>query len=661
MAYWNAALIGTGAILVFAILAMLMGYSEKQRLSDIATTLTWIVGRLGSSKLLFSVIFFLSLHSFHNNVQDVILLSVVWIMLVLAEPIENFIVFGVKVLSIWRDVVAEPDVIGQVAHRREPGLATLRLSIDRFPTIDDLVLMPIDSNRAHLGVVLDNYRLSNALWSRVLVLAEGIAKKDVTCGWGAENTAIRCSEDQIDGNCVDTAVLEKRKDLIGSVIERSDINLVRIEQYREDANLAEGRLLSLNINGIDVLYQIINGETLSEALEESNKHGFITIEARKLGRWNKNSRRFETVQWIPKIYAPVFAVSPSESLGFQREFVGHLPNTDYGIAVNAHKLVTHNTAILGILGSGKTSLALELIKRLVEDHIKVWVIDITGQYEPALGKLVHKSKQANADDKINNTIKSTEECKKQNQADGGNHRAFADAIQEHFQVFKRDDSWRIRVFNPGKYNVTEQTSKVYSGQAGIGRLTPSQITRIVAEEMLKHLEKEMSDKARVCLVLEEAHSLVPEWNSVAYQGDKEATNGTAKAIMQGRKYGFGCILITQRTANVTKSILNQCNTIFGLKVFDATGMDFLSNYIGTDYAGVLATLPDRQCVAFGSALNTQLPLIVELNDQQEFETRFQITNEAYFDVNGDDAVVNDDDNGDPDYTEPPSSVDDIPF
>lgn len=91
-------------------------------------------------------------------------------------------------------------------------------------------------------------------------------------------------------------------------------------------------------------------------------------------------------------------------------------------------------------------------------------------------------------------------------------------------------------------------------------------------------ETGMTDVARCCIVLEEAHSLVPEFNAIVNDGDKAATNGTAKAILQGRKFGFGCLLITQRTANVTKSILNQCNSVFALQMFDATGMEFLRNY-----------------------------------------------------------------------------------
>jgi hypothetical protein len=155
-------------------------------------------------------------------------------------------------------------------------------------------------------------------------------------------------------------------------------------------------------------------------------------------------------------------------------------------------------------------------------------------------------------------------------------------------------------------------------------LTPTEITRIITETVLEVLHAEgMSDQARCCVVYEEAHSLIPEWNSVASDGDKTATNGTAKAILQGRKFGLGCLVITQRTANVTKSILNQCNTVFGLRVFDATGMEFLGNYIGGDYAGVLSTLEDRHAVVFGRASSCRDPVLTRLNDRADFTRVFR--------------------------------------
>lgn len=90
--------------------------------------------------------------------------------------------------------------------------------------------------------------------------------------------------------------------------------------------------------------------------------------------------------------------------------------------------------------------------------------------------------------------------------------------------------------------------------------------RIISEELLKiAMEKGMSDKARYLIVYEEAHSLIPEWNSVSNTSDQMASNGTAKVLMQGRKYGLGCLAITQRTANISKSIKIETTYYFTIK------------------------------------------------------------------------------------------------
>lgn len=44
---------------------------------------------------------------------------------------------------------------------------------------------------------------------------------------------------------------------------------------------------------------------------------------------------------------------------------------------NINALVTHNTAVLGILGVGKSCLTFELIKKIVAAGIKVICLDIT--------------------------------------------------------------------------------------------------------------------------------------------------------------------------------------------------------------------------------------------------------------------------------------------
>lgn len=157
--------------------------------------------------------------------------------------------------------------------------------------------------------------------------------------------------------------------------------------------------------------------------------------------------------------------------------------------------------------------------------------------------------------------------------------------------------------------------------------TPGDLVRTfnVADESLLELaighddsEPNVDVRARICVVLEKAHSLVPEWNAATSDAEKWAVNGTARAVLQGRKYGFGCLLVTQRTASVTSSILNQCNTVFALRAYDATGAGFLENYIGAAYAPMLASLKERYAVLFGRASSCATPIAIRLNEADNF-------------------------------------------
>jgi hypothetical protein len=75
--------------------------------------------------------------------------------------------------------------------------------------------------------------------------------------------------------------------------------------------------------------------------------------------------------------------------------------------------------------------------------------------------------------------------------------------------------------------------------------------------------------------------------------------------------------------NVSKTILNQCNTIFAMRTFDETGKDFLSNYISLKHATKLPTLQERQAVFFGRGSSCENPVMIRLNDRQDFLRLFR--------------------------------------
>lgn len=231
--------------------------------------------------------------------------------------------------------------------------------------------------------------------------------------------------------------------------------------------------------------------------------------------------------------------------------------------------------------------------------IKVIALDLTNQYANELTPYYDTAAAQATLDALKATGPPGKTNVNLNVAEGGSVGAFKAELTTQMTAFLADTNAKMRIYNPTSFEVWRQDSKPYQGRASMAQLTPTEITRIITETALDLCSTTLSTQAKLCIVFEEAHSLIPEWNAVASEGDKEATNGTAKAILQGRKYGLGCMVITQRTANVTKTILNQCNTVFGLRVYDATGMEFLSNYIGNDYSSVLSTLEDRHAVVFG--------------------------------------------------------------
>src|SRR5690606_4212765 len=105
--------------------------------------------------------------------------------------------------------------------------------------------------------------------------------------------------------------------------------------------------------------------------------------ARKIGTWDDEGRRFCAVPWMPRMNAPVFLLEELAG-GHEDDCIGHFPATPYGVRLDPSECVTHNTAILGILGVGKSYLAIELVERMIAQGIKVLCLDLTNQYETLL-------------------------------------------------------------------------------------------------------------------------------------------------------------------------------------------------------------------------------------------------------------------------------------
>ena len=61
-------------------------------------------------------------------------------------------------------------------------------------------------------------------------------------------------------------------------------------------------------------------------------------------------------------------------------------------------------------------------------------------------------------------------------------------------------------------------------------------------------------------MLEEAHAFLPEWNFTLQKSETNVAYST-RMIMQARKFGLTFMIVSQRTAVVSKSALSQCEDL----------------------------------------------------------------------------------------------------
>jgi hypothetical protein len=356
----------------------------------------------------------------------------------------------------------------------------------------------------------------------------------------------------------------------GVVDPGSDIGSLRV-LVNPDTSLVDGEVLAVDLPNSRAYYQVVAATLKEQPARDSQCIQSVEVTASQLGVWQPASCRFEPVFWVAPAGGLVLRLSGQPDIPIaipeDRLKVGDVPNSFFPVHLDLDDLVTHNTAILGVTGSGKSYLAFWIICDLVKRGIKVLILDISRQHFVFLKNLAPTP------------IRTVQEV----------------------------DAWFKGTSFLGIHQFAQSTNYPQTTAELVERLFKQ------VESMIK-LKPGENEPARVCIVFEEAHSLIPEFNQVAQRGDESFVNRTARTVLQGRKYGLGCLVISQRTANVTKTILNQCNTIIGLQSFDQTGLDFLRNYMGAAYSSIISTLPPRHAVLVGKASSSTRPILFRIAD-----------------------------------------------
>ena len=640
------------ALILLALSIFVIVLSDFKKIETFQKVLFDILTKAGQSKIVFSVIYICTIISYFKDTSiEFISFLTFWVILITRFFVENMVVWLFKMRNFIFHNKKYSEIIGEAIGCENPFLYKVEVDFFKHKVKEvkkgELVYLDLENNIGAIGIIINEKQLLNKKWITIYLLEEknrslkiNLETKNFISNtntiFSRDNAVYLFDLEKIKNEAkksVENNYLYKnRNNFIGYITGGSDINKIRFHSLIDSANdkyqsVREGMVIKTKIHEQETLFQIIDGKTNEEPLEKHDVYGYLVAVAQKLGKYNELEQELETVEWLPNIYSPVFF---DEMKSNKRSLlsIGKLPTTDFQIVIkDIDSLVTHNTAILGILGIGKSCLTFELIQKIISNtEVKIVCIDITNEYKKEL--LQYLKEELIQEELPKSCLSKLKEENNDGHFDKptswGNEELYKAELNNELKKFVEESEKRILLLNPDWHSVSKAGSQ-FKITHKID-LTVAEKTRIISERLFVYAKKKWDNlqdeereinKAKILLVFEESHTLIPEWNSAANPGDQSASNGTAKVVLQGRKYGLGSFVITQRTANISKSILNQCNTIFAMRIFDDTGKQFLENYIGSDYSNALPTLKERHAIVVGKALKLKQPVIVELNNKKE--------------------------------------------
>jgi len=142
------------------------------------------------------------------------------------------------------------------------------------------------------------------------------------------------------------------------------------------------------------------------------------------------------------------------------------------------------------------------------------------------------------------------------------------------------------------------------------------VTRILFEGMFWGRDIPGSGRQRPILVVyEEAHGYLPRGGASQFITGY-AGRAVRRIFKEGRKYGIGAIIVSQRPSELDETILSQCGTFFALRLSNSDDQGRIKSTVPDALAGLIDLLPalrTGEALVLGEAVKipsrVRLPLI----------------------------------------------------
>ncbi|MGM5480632.1 MAG: ATP-binding protein [Nanobdellota archaeon] len=349
-------------------------------------------------------------------------------------------------------------------------------------------------------------------------------------------------------------------------------------------------------------------------------------------------------------------------------FIGHLEGKDIPIHIDLRKLLTKHLAILAKSGSGKSYTVGVLLEEILDKKVPLIVIDPHGEYSSM-------KYENNRDDEISLMSRfdispesfsiieygdpsispkarplqlsndlSPEElldilpAKLSSTQTGLFYSAVQhletcdlDSVLSNLHQEESNAKWNVinvvnqlkkmGLFSPAPTSLHDM---VQSGSCSIINLkgVDPHIQDILVYKLAKDLfsARKKNKIPPFFLVIEEAHNYCPERSF----GEKKSSSILRNIASEGRKFGLGMAVVSQRPARVDKSVLSQCSTQMIMKVTNPNDIKAISNSV----EGLTSSSEkEMQDVPVGTAIVTgvtEVPLFVKIRPRKSLHGGYAV-------------------------------------
>jgi hypothetical protein len=151
--------------------------------------------------------------------------------------------------------------------------------------------------------------------------------------------------------------------------------------------------------------------------------------------------------------------------------------------------------------------------------------------------------------------------------------------------------------------------------SGLPNEVAGPLTAMLARLLFQYkLYQGMSERERdpVLLVCEEAHRYVPDRGEAEYAVAQSAIRRIAR---EGRKYGIGLMLVSQRPADIEGTVISQCGTWLVLRLTNSADQQHVARFLPDGLLGMTRALPNlAQQEAIFAGEGAALPARIRIRD-----------------------------------------------